>query len=146
VALGIDCVFDVGELEDWIKMFPAYFHPAVLKTRGQPERPRPGLLPEITEGMVRLGYPAEDFRAVLGENFLPVDLTSARYPSTMNQPSSHGIPYAIGVHASEGNRVPAVEFLGAIRCPRSAAEIPGGPHDEVHGDRARRGGVQVAFK
>jgi len=72
VALGIDCVFDVGELEDWIAKFPAYFPPAILKTRGKPERPKPELLPEITEGMVRLGYSDENIRAVLGENFLRV--------------------------------------------------------------------------
>jgi membrane dipeptidase len=72
VALGIDCVFDVGELDDWIKAFPEYFPPAVLKTRGQPERPKPELLPEITEGMVGLGYSDKDIRAVLGENFLRV--------------------------------------------------------------------------
>jgi membrane dipeptidase len=72
VALGIDCVFDVGELDDWIKTFPEYFPPSVLKTCGQPERPKPELLPEITEGLMRLGYSDRDIRSVLGENFLRV--------------------------------------------------------------------------
>ena len=37
-----------------------------------PERPKPELLPEITEGSMRLGYPDGDIRSVLGENFLRV--------------------------------------------------------------------------
>ena len=72
VAIGVDCVFDVAELDNWIKTLPDFFPPSVLKTQGQPERPKPELLPEITEGMVRLGYSDEAIRGVLGEHFLRV--------------------------------------------------------------------------
>ena len=71
VGLGLDYCFDEKELNESIKnnpdMYPddeGYGHGIKMI---EPER-----LPDIAEGLVRLGYAESDIRGILGENFMRV--------------------------------------------------------------------------
>jgi len=71
VGLALDYVFDQQELDDFVANNPAQFPPEQGYAAGI-RMVRPEQLPEITEGLLKLGYGDKDVRAVLGGNHLRV--------------------------------------------------------------------------
>ena len=71
VGLGLDYVFDMQELDDYVAGNPKMFPPEDGYGAGvnfvQPEQ-----VPEIAQSLLKLGYPAPDVRAILGENHLRI--------------------------------------------------------------------------
>ena len=72
VGLGLDCVFDLDELDAFHKNHPGSFPEGSAWTRDQARFAQPEQLPEITENLLRLGYSEADIGGVLGGNFLRV--------------------------------------------------------------------------
>lgn len=71
VGLGLDYVFDMQELADYVKSHPEIFPPE----KGYSEGPKfvpPESVGPIAAELLRLGYRAADVRKVLGGNFLRV--------------------------------------------------------------------------
>jgi membrane dipeptidase len=71
VGLGLDYTFDLAELEQVLDAAPeiwprmeGYDSPICFL---EPEQ-----IPQITEGLLELGYPEKHVRGILGENFLRV--------------------------------------------------------------------------
>lgn len=71
VGLSLDYAFDQQELDDFVANNPAQFPPEQGYAAGI-RMVTPEQLPEITEGLVKLGYTQADIRAVLGENHLRI--------------------------------------------------------------------------
>ena len=71
VGLGLDYVFDEQELAEFVLENPHLF-PSAEYGDGRPALVRPEQIPEITEGLVRLGYTTADLQAILGGNHLRV--------------------------------------------------------------------------
>lgn len=71
VGLGLDYIFDAGELDEVLAKSPDMF-PAELGYRPGMAMPMaaPEALPDIVLGLMRLGYPAEAITAILGGNLL----------------------------------------------------------------------------
>jgi len=72
VGLGLDCVFDLDELDAFHKNHPGSFPEGSAWTRDQARFAQPEQLPEITENLLRLGYSEADIGGILGGNFLRV--------------------------------------------------------------------------
>ena len=72
VGLGLDFVLDVGGFWDWVEAYPHMWpeSPGVPRRRGGFAQPEQVL--ELTELMLRAGWPDDDVRGVLGENFARV--------------------------------------------------------------------------
>jgi membrane dipeptidase len=71
VGLGLDYVFDEQELADFVAANPQTFPPDEYGG-GRPALVRPEQIPPIAEHLMRLGYSAEDLRAILGGNHLRI--------------------------------------------------------------------------
>ncbi|MBL4801473.1 MAG: membrane dipeptidase [Emcibacter sp.] len=71
VGLGLDYVFDRGELDDLISGDPATFPRDLGYHKGVSMVP-PEALGDIVDRLVRLGYSECDLRSILGGNFLRV--------------------------------------------------------------------------
>jgi membrane dipeptidase len=71
VGLGLDYVFDIAELEEWLQKHPELFPPDVRKTarytQVEPER-----FPVIAEALLKRGYSDQDVEGILGKNNLRV--------------------------------------------------------------------------
>jgi membrane dipeptidase len=71
VGLGLDYIFDMAELEEYLANHPEVFPAGLQDTDGyaqvEPER-----FPEIAEGLLRLGYSDADVQGIMGENNLRV--------------------------------------------------------------------------
>ena len=71
VGIGLDYVFDLGELDEYVKKngskFPAHLAEMEAYTQVEPER-----FPEIAEGLLHLGYSEADVQGILGHNNLRV--------------------------------------------------------------------------
>jgi membrane dipeptidase len=70
-GLGLDYMFDASELQEPGRASPELWPPEWGYGRGTGFLP-PEAVPEIAKGLVRLGYPSEVVRGVLGENLLRV--------------------------------------------------------------------------
>ncbi|MFO0453668.1 MAG: dipeptidase [Pseudomonadota bacterium] len=71
VGIGLDYVFDMQELDDYIKAHPETFPPEEGYAAGL-RIVAPEQLPEIAAELLKLGYRVSDVRKVLGGNFLRV--------------------------------------------------------------------------
>jgi membrane dipeptidase len=71
VGLGLDYVFDLSELDDFVKKNPEKFPIGVggANTYNQVE---PERVPSIADGLLKLGYQDEDVQGILGHNNLRV--------------------------------------------------------------------------
>lgn len=71
VGLGLDYVFDLSELEDYVQKYPDKFPPEVRKPGGytqvEPER-----FPAIAEALLKKGYREQDVQGILGHNNLRI--------------------------------------------------------------------------
>jgi membrane dipeptidase len=74
VGIGLDYVFDMQELDDYIAAHPEIFPPEQGYAKGL-RLVAPEQLPEIAAELFRLGYRTGDVRKVLGGNFLRVAKT-----------------------------------------------------------------------
>jgi membrane dipeptidase len=74
VGIGLDYVFDMQELDDYIAAHPEMFPPEQGYAKGL-RLVAPEQLPEIAAELFRLGYRTGDVRKVLGGNFLRVAKT-----------------------------------------------------------------------
>lgn len=70
VGLGLDYVFDQQELEDFVRLNPEVFPPH--QYQGGMQMARPEQIPEVAEGLLKLGYTDEDLKKILGANHLRV--------------------------------------------------------------------------
>jgi membrane dipeptidase len=71
VGLGLDYVFDVSELEEYVKKNPDKF-PAGLGQPGSYQQVEPERFPVIAEGLLAMGYGEAGVRGILGGNNLRV--------------------------------------------------------------------------
>lgn len=71
VGLGLDFVFDVQEMDDYVKAHPELFPPKEGYSTGI-RMVRPESLRAITAGLLTRGYKLADVRRILGGNFLRV--------------------------------------------------------------------------
>jgi len=71
VGLGLDYVFDTGELEDLIRQNPGAF-PAALHQPGSYLQVEPERFPVIAEGLLKMGYTDTDVQGILGHNNLRI--------------------------------------------------------------------------
>jgi membrane dipeptidase len=78
VGLGLDYVFDMGELDDLLTN-PEMFPPKLGYQSGIQMVP-PEAMEEIVTGLGRLGYSNGDLRAILGENLLRIARQVWRQP------------------------------------------------------------------
>jgi membrane dipeptidase len=69
VGIGLDWVYDLESLQAGAKLVAARY-PDKGYTRSDLEIAQPEQLPEITEGLLRLGYADDDVRDILGRNWL----------------------------------------------------------------------------
>jgi membrane dipeptidase len=71
VGLGLDYLFDLSELEEYVKKdpeaFPASFRQVHAYRQVEPER-----FPVIAEGLVKLGYSNLAIQGIMGHNNLRV--------------------------------------------------------------------------
>lgn len=71
VGLGLDYVFDLSELEEYVQKYPEKFPPGVRKPEGytqvEPER-----FPVIAEALLKRGYRDQDVQGILGHNNLRI--------------------------------------------------------------------------
>ena len=72
VALGLDYVFDAGELDELILAMPETFPPELGYRPGQFPMVEPERLEKIVEAMIARGYPDEAITGILGGNFVRV--------------------------------------------------------------------------
>ena len=72
VGLGFDYVFDQAELDEFLKKNPQSFPPEDGYGSSTMNIARPEQMPEITEGLVKLGYKDADILGILGGNHLRV--------------------------------------------------------------------------
>ena len=71
VGLGLDYVFDRRELDEWVSAHPDMYPPADGYAAGI-QMVEPEQIPEIAEGLLKLGHSDDNLRAILGENHLRV--------------------------------------------------------------------------
>ena len=71
VGLGLDYVFDVSELEEFIRANPANF-PAALREPGSYRQVEPERFPIIAERLLKMGYGEADVQGIMGHNNLRV--------------------------------------------------------------------------
>lgn len=71
VGLGLDYVFDVSELEDYVRANPDKF-PSALAQPGSYRQVEPERFPVIAEGLLKRGYSETDVQGILGHNNLRV--------------------------------------------------------------------------
>lgn len=71
VGLGLDYVFDVAELEDFLQKNPDLF-PVTPKQHASYVQVEPERFPHIAEGLLQMGYSDSDVRGILGDNNLRV--------------------------------------------------------------------------
>ncbi len=71
VGLGLDYVFDMEELDDYVKNNPETFPPEGGYAAGV-KFVRPEQTPEIVDALLDLGYQGEDIAKILGGNLLRV--------------------------------------------------------------------------
>lgn len=71
VGIGLDYVFDAAELDAYLEKFKDTF-PAGMGYDAGIKMVCPEQTPEITEGLLKLGYPEEAVRKVMGENMLRI--------------------------------------------------------------------------
>jgi len=71
VGLGLDYVFDLTELDEYVRRNPALFPPGVDTTRGL-GMVEPEALGAVAEGLVRDNLTDTQIRGVLGENWLRI--------------------------------------------------------------------------
>ena len=71
VGIGLDFVFDQVELDDFLEKFKDTFPEGMGYDAGI-KMVSPEQHPEITEGLLGLGYAEDTIRGILGENFLRV--------------------------------------------------------------------------
>jgi membrane dipeptidase len=71
VGLGLDYVFDVAELEEFIRKNPETF-PASLREPGAYLQVEPERIPVIAEALLRKGYSERDVQGIMGNNNLRV--------------------------------------------------------------------------
>ena len=73
VGLGLDYVFDQDELNTYLAENRDTFPPGSGYAESIPHRfASPTQLPEVTESLLRLGYPEDAVRAIIGGNWLRV--------------------------------------------------------------------------
>jgi len=75
VGLGLDFVFDMQELRDYVAANPQLFPPEEGYSTG-PRFVAPERLPQIVAELLKLGYRSTDIRKVLGGNLLRVARTN----------------------------------------------------------------------
>jgi membrane dipeptidase len=78
VGLGLDFVFDVSEMDDYVRANPQLFPPEEGYADGVRLVPPESIAP-ITAGLLARGYRTADVRRILGGNFLRV--AQATWPS-----------------------------------------------------------------
>jgi len=71
VGLGLDYVFDVSELEEYIRNNPEKF-PATFEGAGSYVQVEPERFPIIAERLLKMGYSDSDVQGIMGENNLRV--------------------------------------------------------------------------
>jgi membrane dipeptidase len=71
VGLGLDYVFDVAELEDFVQKNPGKF-PAALQKPGSYRQIEPERFPEIAERLLQMGYSDSDVQGIMGHNNLRI--------------------------------------------------------------------------
>ena len=71
VGLGLDYVFDVAELEEYLQQHPDMF-PASLQRPGGYLQVEPERFPLIAEGLLKMGYSDRDVQGIMGDNNLRV--------------------------------------------------------------------------
>lgn len=71
VGLGLDYVFDISELEEFVQKHPEKF-PAALREPGSYVQVEPERVGPIADALVRKGYSDADVQGILGENNLRV--------------------------------------------------------------------------
>jgi len=71
VGLGLDYVFDVSELEEFVRKNPEKFPPA-LQQPGSYLQVEPERLPVIAERLLKMGYSETDVQGIMGHNNLRV--------------------------------------------------------------------------
>jgi membrane dipeptidase len=71
VGLGLDYVFDVAEVEEYLQKHPDRF-PASLRQPGTYVQVEPERFPLIAEGLLRMGYSDTDVQGIMGYNNLRV--------------------------------------------------------------------------
>ena len=71
VGLGLDYVFDVAEVEDYLRQHPDKF-PASMFQPGGYVQVEPERFPRIAEGLLTMGYSDADVQGILGDNNLRV--------------------------------------------------------------------------
>jgi membrane dipeptidase len=71
VGLGLDYVFDVAEMEELVRQNPGKF-PSLFSAAGSYQQVEPERLPQIVEGLLRMGYSDSDVQAIIGHNNLRV--------------------------------------------------------------------------
>lgn len=70
VGLGLDYVFDQDELDDFVRRHPQTFPPEQYS--GGMRIAQPEQIPEIVEGLLRLGYSDDRLKKIMGANHLRV--------------------------------------------------------------------------
>ena len=71
VGLGLDYVFDVSELEEYVQKHPEKF-PAEVRQPGAYLQVDPERFPAIAEGLLKMGYSEADVQGIMGHNNLRV--------------------------------------------------------------------------
>jgi membrane dipeptidase len=71
VGLGLDYVFDVSELEEFVRKYPERFS-AAPRPRGSYVQVEPERFPIIAERLLKMGYSDSDVQGIMGHNNLRV--------------------------------------------------------------------------
>lgn len=71
VGLGLDYVFDISELEDYVKKYPEKF-PAQSRQAGSYTQVEPERFPAIADALLKRGYSEADVQGVMGHNNMRV--------------------------------------------------------------------------
>jgi membrane dipeptidase len=71
VGLGLDYVYDLGELQEYVRENPDKF-PAAIRAPGPYTQIEPERFPVIAEGLLKLGYSEGSVRGIMGENNLRI--------------------------------------------------------------------------
>ena len=71
VGLGLDYVFDLSELEEYVQRCPESF-PAEIREPGGYTQVEPERFPVIAEKLLKRGYSETDVQAIMGHNNLRV--------------------------------------------------------------------------
>jgi membrane dipeptidase len=71
VGLGLDYVFDMSELAEYVQKYPEKF-PAEVRQAGAYLQVEPERFPRIAEGLLKMGYSESDVQGIMGHNNLRV--------------------------------------------------------------------------